>query len=133
MMSAIVATKPTILGLHVIAEFFDASGLIDEAPVTTVLRDAAAKAGAMVLDVKLHDFGDRSGFTGVALLAESHISIHTWPEHGYAAIDIFMCGDVDPLLSLDVLRRYFDPKRETVQVLKRGGILAGADAQARLA
>lgn len=92
----------------------------DPVPAKPVLERAAKAAGAVVLEVKLHDFGDRAGFTGVALLAESHISIHTWPEHGYAAIDVFMCGDCDPLASVDVLRAFFAPDREDIQQLKRG-------------
>ncbi len=111
---------PAALGHHVIAEFYGACALFDAARAEPVLRAAAEAAEATVLDVNLHDFGDRCGFTGVALLAESHISIHTWPEYGYAAIDIFMCGDVDPMLSLDVLRRYFKPAEEKLQVIKRG-------------
>ncbi len=70
----------------------------------------------------MHDFGDRCGFTGVAVLAESHISIHTWPENDYAAIDIFMCGDAEPMRSLDVLRQYFTPGREQVDILQRGNM-----------
>jgi len=73
-----------------------------------------------VLDVKTHDFGTRAGFTGMALLAESHISVHTWPEHGYAAIDIFMCGNANPRLSLSVLEAYFNAGRTDVQVFSRG-------------
>lgn len=108
------------LGLHLIADFFGASQLLDAQPVDAILRDAAQAASATILSVKLHDFGNRFGFTGVALLAESHISIHTWPENDYAAIDIFMCGDVEPERSLDVLRQYFRPQREQLQLLKRG-------------
>ncbi|WP_106746202.1 adenosylmethionine decarboxylase [Yoonia maritima] len=126
-------TKPTVLGLHVIAEFFDAACLIDCEPAQQILHDSAVASGATVLEIKLHDFGDRTGFTGVALLAESHISIHTWPEHSYAAIDIFMCGDVDPLCSLDVLRHYFAPKRETVQLVKRGEVFVNDVGQVGMA
>lgn len=113
-----IATAP--LGQHVIAEFYGASHLQSCAPFVHVLRDAAAAADAVVLDVRLHDFGERAGFTGIALLAESHISVHTWPEYGYAAVDIFMCGDADTGKSLDVLRAYFSPTSESVTVLKRG-------------
>ena len=60
--------------------------------IELALREGATAAGATVLEVRLHGFGAGQGVTGVALLAESHISIHSWPEHGYAAIDIFLCG-----------------------------------------
>ncbi|SEW42601.1 S-adenosylmethionine decarboxylase [Cognatiyoonia koreensis] len=111
---------PGPLGQHVIVEFHGATHLTESAETASVLRDAARAAGAVVLDVKLHDFGMRHGYTGVALLAESHISIHTWPEHGYAAVDIFMCGDAEPLKSLAVLRAFFAPSAERVTTLKRG-------------
>ncbi len=108
------------LGLHLIADFFDAAALYDPLPAQEVLRRAALAAKAQVLEVKTHDFGQRAGFTGVALLAESHISVHTWPEQGYAAIDIFMCGAASPQVSLDVLKAYFRPKRTEVQAISRG-------------
>lgn len=79
-------------GRHLIADLHGCSGLADIDLVERALRDAAAAAGATVLDVRLHAFGEGQGVTGMALLAESHISIHSWPEHGYAAIDIFLCG-----------------------------------------
>lgn len=110
----------TSLGTHLIADFYGATSLIDPIPVLEVLTQASAAAGATVLEVKTHDFGSRAGFTGVALLAESHISIHTWPEYNYAAIDIFMCGDADPLLSLKMLEAYFAPIRTELQVIERG-------------
>ncbi len=116
--------SPDALGQHLIADFYGASKLLDGAQVADVLRKASVAAGATVLDVNVHDFGDRYGFTGVALLAESHISIHTWPENDYAAIDIFMCGAVDPMRSLAILRDYFSPQQEQLQMIHRGSIAA---------
>lgn len=112
--------RPAALGTHLIADFFGASQLFECTPAGPILQEAALAAKATVLDVNMHDFGERYGFTGVAVLAESHISIHTWPENDYAAIDIFMCGDADPNKSLEVLRRYFQPTHEEVQVIARG-------------
>ena len=60
-----------------------------------------------------------AGFTGVAILAESHMSIHTWPEHNYAALDIFMCGDADPLLAIPTLKEHFKPENTEVMLLER--------------
>ena len=108
------------LGLHLIADFFEASALHDPLPCEDALRRAAFAAKADILELKTHDFGKRAGFTGVALLAESHISVHTWPEHGYAAIDIFMCGEAQPQRSLDVLKDYFRPQRISTQSIRRG-------------
>lgn len=79
-------------GLHLIADLQGGSRLDDQAWIEQTLRDAAAAAAVTVLDVRLHHFGSGMGVTGVALLAESHISIHTWPETGVAAVDIFVCG-----------------------------------------
>jgi S-adenosylmethionine decarboxylase len=89
-------------GTHLLADLSGCSGLDDAARVELALREAVAAASATLLDVRLHHFGPGQGVTGVALLAESHISIHTWPEHGYAAVDIFLCGqshDLDAALA----------------------------------
>ncbi len=101
---------PPYDGKHVLADFAECAGALDDLPlIERTLREAAEIAGATVLDCRLHHFGDGAGVTGVALLAESHISIHTWPEHGYAAIDLFLCGsrhDIDGALGhiADVLK-----------------------------
>ncbi|MEL6585599.1 MAG: adenosylmethionine decarboxylase [Pseudomonadota bacterium] len=110
------------LGTHVVAEFYGAQRLFDHKAGGEALRRAAEAAGATVLGVHAHDFGDRAGFTGVAVLAESHISVHTWPEHDYAAIDIFMCGDAKPHQSLDALAQFFMPTRQTVKTIARGQV-----------
>lgn len=110
------------LGHHLIADFFDATNLVDAAAAEAILTQAAEAAGAVVLAVNTHDFGDRTGFTGVALLAESHISIHTWPENAYVAIDVFMCGAADPQKSLSVLNAYFQPGNTEVHQIQRGQV-----------
>ena len=92
----------TPTGTHLLADLTGCTGLDDAARVEAALREAVAAAEATLLDVRLHHFGDGQGVTGVALLAESHISIHTWPEYGYAAVDIFLCGrrhDLDAALA----------------------------------
>ena len=89
-------------GTHLLADLTGCAGLDDPARVEMALREAVAAARATLLDIRLHHFGPEQGVTGVALLAESHISIHTWPEHGYAAVDIFLCGsghDLDAALA----------------------------------
>ena len=89
-------------GTHLLADLFGCHGLDDAVRVEDALRAAVAAADATLLDVRLHHFGPGQGVTGVALLAESHISIHTWPEHSYAAVDIFLCGprhDLDAALA----------------------------------
>lgn len=79
-------------GHHLIADLQCTQRLDDLAGIETLMRDAAQAAHVTLLDIRLHHFGPGQGITGVALLAESHISIHTWPEHGVAAVDIFVCG-----------------------------------------
>jgi S-adenosylmethionine decarboxylase len=85
-----------------------------------MLRDSAAAAGATLLHVHLHHFGPNAGLSGVAVLAESHISIHTWPERGYAAIDVFMCGACDPYKAVPVMREAFEPGNVQLSEQKRG-------------
>lgn len=81
-------------GLHLIADLADGAPekLGDPLLIEQVLRAAAVAAKVQVVGLNLHHFGPEQGVTGVALLAESHISIHTWPEEGVVAIDIFVCG-----------------------------------------
>lgn len=78
-------------------------------------------AGATVIGLYLHHFGPGQGVTGVVLLAESHMSIHSWPEHGYAAIDIFLCGRRhDPAAALAVIAQRLGASRIVEQTIRRG-------------
>jgi len=89
-------------GTHLLADLFDCDHLDDAARIEAALRAAVTAADATLLDLKVHAFGTGQGVTGVALLAESHISIHSWPERGYAAVDMFLCGrrhDLDAALA----------------------------------
>ena len=96
---------------HLLMDFYDAKNLQDQQGIETVMRQAATACGATVLHVLLHNFGEHDGITGVAILAESHISIHTWPETGYVALDIFVCGDCDAHKALPILQNFFKPAR----------------------
>ena len=86
-------TSDTV-GKHCILELYgcDSARLDDEAFLRDTITAAAKRAGATLLNLITHAF-EPQGVTGLALLAESHISIHTWPESGYAAVDVFTCGD----------------------------------------
>ncbi len=77
-------------------------------------------AGATLLHIHLHTFCEGGGISGVAVLAESHISVHTWPEKGYAAFDVFMCGDAEPRKALGVFKAAFNPGRIVIGEHKRG-------------
>lgn len=105
---------------HLLIDFWDAKHLQDASLIERAMRDAATACGATVLEIKLHSFGEDAGITGVAILAESHISIHTWPEINYIALDVFVCGTCDPHQALAVLREVFEPQRERVQEFQRG-------------
>ena len=107
-------------GTHLIVDLWGASRLDNQRVIERALRMAAEAAGATLLRLDLHTFPGTGGITGVAILAESHISIHTWPERGYAAIDIFMCGGAEPHKAIDVLRGAFVPRTVTLIEHKRG-------------
>lgn len=112
-------------GIHLLADFYGvaADKLTDSARIDALLRAGAEAAGARILHSHFHSFGDAMGVTGVVLLAESHISIHTWPEYGFAAADIFMCGDAQPKLALDVIGHALQCTSSIVQTIARGGTL----------
>ncbi len=112
-------TRAEIAGTHLIIDVFGGCRLDDEAHVEAALRTAAKAANATLLDVHLHAFAPQ-GLTGVAILAESHITVHTWPEAGYAAFDAFMCGDADPWKVVDVLAAAFETEDIRVNELRRG-------------
>ncbi len=110
-------------GIHLLVDMWGAAHLSDEDVIGEALARAAEASGAALLHIHLHTFTESGGISGVALLAESHISIHTWPERGFAAVDIFMCGACDPRGALPVLEDVFRPRDFRVTEQRRG--LAG--------
>lgn len=110
-------------GTHLIVDLWHATNLDDLQIVEQALREAAARAGATLLNIDLHRFTPNGGISGVAVLAESHISIHTWPEISYAAVDVFMCGTAQPHKAIDVLKGAFLPGLVTLAEHKRGVVL----------
>lgn len=110
------------LGRHLLADLHDIEPrlLSDADALCTLITDAALASGACVLDAHFHHFGGESGVTGVVLLSESHISIHTWPEYGYAALDIFMCGQAQPELALKHIREGLGSVRADITTVPRG-------------
>ena len=107
-------------GIHLLIDFWGASRLDEIDYIELALHKAAIACGATVLAIHLHSFGENAGVTGVAMLAESHISIHTWPEIEYVALDVFMCGNSKPHLALPVLHDFFKPAETRVAEAARG-------------
>tara|TARA_B100000700_G_C14881346_1_gene778232 strand:+ start:550 stop:1044 length:495 start_codon:yes stop_codon:yes gene_type:complete len=110
-----------MLGKHCILELYDCDAirLNDEAFVRTTVTTAAKIAGATLLNLITHSFKPQ-GITGLALLAESHISIHTWPESGYAAVDVFTCGDhTMPERACEVLIKELSAQTYNLKSFKR--------------
>jgi S-adenosylmethionine decarboxylase len=107
-------------GSHLIIDLFGARRLDDLAHIEKTLRRCIEVAGATLLHIHLHHFTPNGGVSGVAVLSESHISIHSWPEANYAALDIFMCGDARPELAVPVLRQAFDAEQVVVKTHRRG-------------
>jgi S-adenosylmethionine decarboxylase len=107
-------------GRHLIIDLWEASHLDNLSIVENALRDVVTACGATLLHLHLHHFTPNGGISGVAVLAESHISIHSWPERNFAALDVFMCGSCEPNKSLPVLQKAFNPKNIYVNEYKRG-------------
>ncbi len=106
-------------GAHLIVDLYGAQRLDDIDYIEATLRRCVAAAKATLLHIHLHHF-QPNGVSGVAVLAESHISIHTWPDAGYAALDVFMCGKANPDACVPVLREAFKAKRVAIGEHLRG-------------
>ena len=118
------------LGTHVLLELksCDAETLNDLPFLRTAMLEAAEEVGATVIDHVFHQFSPH-GVTGVMAIAESHLCIHTWPEFGYAAVDIFTCGDsFNPMKAARFLIQRLGAKEPSTIEVKRGimPLLAGA-------
>jgi S-adenosylmethionine decarboxylase len=107
-------------GNHLIIDLFGAKRLDDIEHVEHTLKRCVDEAGASLLHIHLHHFTPNGGVSGVAVLSESHISIHSWPEADYAALDVFMCGDARPELCVEVLREAFSAREVVVKTHQRG-------------
>jgi S-adenosylmethionine decarboxylase len=109
-------------GTHLLVDLWEATNLGDPAVIDRALCEAALAAGATILHSHFHHFSPNGGVSGVVVLAESHISIHTWPERNFAAVDIFMCGACDPHLAIPVLQRTFNAARVELDEQRRGRV-----------
>jgi len=117
-------------GTHFIIEVCNGHGLDDEDRIQQAFRDFVDECGATLLHIHTHKFSSQ-GVSGVAILAESHISVHTWPEIGYGAFDVFMCGDSELLKAVGVLSRAFGTIDVRIKELLRGdGVILDAGVAA---
>jgi S-adenosylmethionine decarboxylase len=118
----------TELGRHVILELYGCSPMLldDEAFIKNVLTEAVRKANGNICGVFFHKFNPQ-GVTGVVLISESHVTIHTWPEYGYAAIDVFTCGErMDPWKACEHIVESFKPSSVNALEIKRGLLAQGS-------
>ncbi len=110
------------LGQHLLVELRDCNKIfLNDLKLTQAFMvDAAKAARATVIGAHFHEFSPH-GISGVVIIAESHLSIHTWPEYGYAAVDVFTCGDVlQPSVAADYLIAKFESTNPSVIEVKRG-------------
>jgi S-adenosylmethionine decarboxylase len=107
-------------GTHLILDLWGAKHLDDIDHMEKTMRECVDKAQATLLHIHLHHFTPNGGISGVAVLAESHISVHTWPERGFAAFDVFMCGTSRPEEVIAVLKKAFYPKSMKITENLRG-------------
>ena len=107
-------------GTHIIADFWELDRIDNIEYMESALRRAVDAAGATLLHIHLHHFMPGNGISGVAVLAESHISVHTWPERNFAAFDIFMCGKCMPEKALRAMEKTFLPGRTNIKICRRG-------------
>lgn len=111
------------LGKHVLLDVWGVENLTSIPLLEAMIIEAAQRAGATVLDKHFHTFTG-GGVTGVAILAESHISVHTWPETAYAAFDIFMCGNCEPEVAADYILAVCKPSESNCRMITRGELAA---------
>jgi S-adenosylmethionine decarboxylase len=112
----------TTLGIHLLAELWDCnSELLDSLTfVDKMMVDAAEKSGATVINKSFHQFCPQ-GVSGVVIIAESHLTIHTWPENQYAAVDIFTCGTkVDPWTAVTYIEELLESGQAQITDFYRG-------------
>ena len=109
-------------GSHLIIDLWNTSFDNRINTLKKIIKKAVLIANATMLHIHLHRFGKEEGISGVAILAESHISVHTWPERDYIAFDIFMCGDTNPKEAAQFLIDTLKPKKNKNKSLRRGVI-----------
>ncbi len=116
------AIPNTPLGIHVILDLYECNPKIlnDKERIEEILVNAAETANATILDKRFHEFSPQ-GVTGIIVISESHITIHTWPEHFYASVDIYTCGNsADPLKAAKYIIKELECKKPIMMKIDRG-------------
>lgn len=109
------------LGRQILVEFYDCAPVLNDEPcIRTILLEGVRRSGATIVSETFHTFSPH-GVSGVIVIAESHVAIHTWPEYGYAAVDIFTCGEtIDPWVIHRHLEEEFEAESTSSMEMKRG-------------
>ena len=119
----LITGNKVTFGTHIVADFWGVSVETLDSPdkILEVLSAGVRAAGATIIDTCVHHFAPY-GVTATVTLAESHICLHSWPEHSYCALDIFVCGEIDATKALIEIRGKLKPERENVLELIRGDL-----------
>ena len=114
-------SQAQVFGQHVIVEYYGCNPEIlnDLAALSDMLVEAARRSGATPVKREFHQFAPH-GISGVVIITESHLTIHTWPEHGFAAVDVFMCGSARPERAVQVIEAGLCPTSVSCRDMPRG-------------
>ena len=107
-------------GNHLIFDFWGCEEIANQELIIDSCKTGVVEAGATILHSHFHEFGEGCGMTGVVVLSESHLSLHTWPEINLMTFDIYMCGEATPKTAMEYLRDKLKPKKSVLLDLKRG-------------
>lgn len=107
-------------GTHLIIEVWNGKNISSLSKIEEIFKNAIKACGVTLLKIDLHQFSPSGGISGVAIIKESHISVHSWPEYKYVALDIFVCGDINPYKAIPVIKAGFETEQIQVTEVKRG-------------
>tara|TARA_B100000029_G_C17473887_1_gene922955 strand:- start:801 stop:1190 length:390 start_codon:yes stop_codon:yes gene_type:complete len=116
----VVEDGKSFAGKHLIIDMWEAQDLDNIEKLEKLIRKAISISKATLLHIHLHQFSSSGGISGVAVLAESHLSVHTWPEKGFVAFDVFMCGKTSPEKTIEVLANGLKAKSVKTKLIRRG-------------
>lgn len=110
-----------VLGRHILVEYYSCDEEVLRNPelIEEYMCEAATRSGATIVQSCFHHFNPW-GVSGAVIISESHLTIHTWPEYGYAAVDLFTCGDIDPWAGFDFLEEALEAQRSESTEIPRG-------------